>query len=415
MRLTRWCILFIAATAATTLRGADDSCVSCHSALGGTLAAPAEAFTSDVHSRYGFSCADCHGGDRHSDEPHTSMDPARGFRGKIARTAVPALCGSCHSDAALIHKFKPQQRVDQLAQYKTSVHGKRLAGGDTAVANCIDCHGVHNIREVRDPRSPVHPLRLPETCAACHADKNHMAKYPIGTTQFEEYRTSVHWEALAKRGDLSAPSCASCHGNHGATPPAVSSVGAVCGTCHVLIEDLFRKSPHREPFEAMGSAACVVCHGNHAVHKPGTEMLTGKSAVCAQCHEADSGGGRAAAEMAASIMKLNAALDRSDEILNRARRSGMEVAEAQIEQIEAREQLVKARVAVHAFDVEAVRSAAKQGFAIAGRTAGAGEQAMKERDTRRYGLALSLVFIVITMAGLRMAIRSIESERGSDL
>ena len=60
-----------------------------------------------------------------------------------------------------------------------------------------------------------------------------MAPYGIPTNQFEEYRSSVHWEALAKRGDLSAPSCASCHGNHGAKPPQVESVSAVCGTCHV--------------------------------------------------------------------------------------------------------------------------------------------------------------------------------------
>jgi hypothetical protein len=72
---------------------------------------------------------------------------------------------------------------------------------------------------VKDSRSPVHPLRLPETCARCHADSTHMAKYKLATNQFEDYRKSVHWEALAQRGDLSAPSCASCHGNHGAHAP----------------------------------------------------------------------------------------------------------------------------------------------------------------------------------------------------
>jgi hypothetical protein len=85
---------------------------------------------------------------------------------------------------------------------------------------------VHDIREVKDPRAPIHPLRLPETCARCHGDAKHMAPYKLNTDQFAEYRSSVHWEALAKRGDLSAL-FASCHGNHGATPPQVSSVSAV--------------------------------------------------------------------------------------------------------------------------------------------------------------------------------------------
>jgi hypothetical protein len=38
---------------------------------------------------------------------------------------------------------------------------------------------------VRNPLSPVHPLRLPQTCAHCHADKTHMASTrfrPVSST-----------------------------------------------------------------------------------------------------------------------------------------------------------------------------------------------------------------------------------------
>lgn len=392
---------------------AKDSCLECHGSLAGNLSAPAQAFPGDVHARAGFGCADCHGGDRSLDDPQASMSVGRGFKGKFARAAVPALCGNCHSNAALIHKFRPQQRVDQLAQYKTSVHGQRLATGDTAVANCVDCHSVHNILEVKDPRSPVHPRKLPETCARCHADKTHMSKYKIGTNQFAEYRESVHWNALDKRGDLAAPSCASCHGNHGAAPPEVSSVGAICGTCHVLFEDLYKKSPHQPVFASMGAAGCVTCHSNHAIHKPNTGMLAGSSSVCSQCHDGESAGGKAAAEMAGLITKLDGALTESDQILSRARQAGMEVGEAQMRQIEARERLVRARVAVHAFNPAAVAAPAKEGLAMAGETLAAGQGALKERDTRRTGLLVSLAFILVTIAGLAMAIRSIESRAGT--
>ena len=162
---------------------AKDSCLECHKALDGALQKPAVSFGKDIHAHSGFSCADCHGGDRNSDDMQESMSRARGFMGKVPRTAVPKLCARCHSDANLIHKFKPQQRVDQLAQYQTSVHGKRLAAGDADVANCVDCHSVHDIRDVKDPLSPVHPLRLPETCARCHADPKHMAK-PLDPVQY---------------------------------------------------------------------------------------------------------------------------------------------------------------------------------------------------------------------------------------
>jgi hypothetical protein len=370
---------------------------------------PAEAYKNDVHSGHGFTCAACHGGDSSLDDPEQAMSPAKGFRRKIARTAVPELCARCHSDAALIHKFNPKQRVDQLAQYKTSVHGQRLTAGDTNVANCVDCHSVHDIRTVRDPQSPVHPLRLAETCSKCHSDASRMAKYKLPANQYADYQGSVHWEALAKRGDLSAPSCASCHGNHGATPPAVSSVAAVCGTCHVLLENLYKESPHQPVFEAMGKGGCVVCHGNHAVRHPTTELLAGERSVCSDCHDAESAGGKAATEFARMITNLDTELRRSGDILQHARRSGMEVSEALLRQGEGREALVKARVAVHAFRVDRVSSPVKEGLVIAAETRKAGEDALRERNNRRIGLGLSLITILVTMGGLWMAIRSVES------
>lgn len=401
--------LAVLAAAAPLL--ATDSCLECHSALEGKLQAPAAAYRQDVHFQRGFGCADCHGGDPRQADPETSMSRARGFRGRITRTAVPGLCARCHSQASLIHKFRPQQRVDQLAQYQTSVHGQRLGAGDTAVANCVDCHGVHDIREVKDPRAPVHPLRLPETCARCHASAAHMAGRKLPTTQFEEYRQSVHWSALAQRGDLSAPSCASCHGNHGATPPQVASVAAVCGSCHALLEDLYQKSPHRRIFAELGQGGCATCHGAHKVLKPSPELLAGSEAVCAGCHEAASHGGRAAAGMAQLITGLQAALERSDRTLARAARDGMEVSEAVLRQQEGREALIKARVAVHAFQLEAVAGPVQQGLAIAGQTQAAGEAALRERDRRRLGLAFSLGAIAVTLAGLWLSIRALERRR----
>ena len=387
---------------------AADSCVECHSVLEGKLQAPAKAFANDIHARFGFSCSDCHGGNRNETDPEAAMSKARGFVGKIPRTAVPERCAHCHSNASLMEKYKPRQRVDQMAQYRTSVHGKRLASGDVKVATCIDCHSVHDIREVKDPLSPVHPLRLPETCARCHADAAHMAGYKIPTDQFASYRKSVHWQALAKRGDLSAPSCASCHGNHGAQPPELESVAAVCGTCHVMMEDLYKKSPHQPVFAAMGAGGCVVCHSNHEIRPPNVGMLAGPNAVCSQCHDATSAGGIAAADMAQQITTLDKALERSDQILANAQQSGMEVSEALLRQREGRENLVKAAVAVHAFRTAAVQKPVKEGLAIAAETYQAGVSALKERRTRRQGLSVSLIAIAITMLGLWLAIRTIE-------
>jgi predicted CXXCH cytochrome family protein len=404
-------LLLVPLAALSLAAAAKDSCVQCHANLDGNLQAPAVKFPAkDVHAQAGLSCADCHGGDRSTDDYEASMSKAKGFVGKIPRLAIPKTCARCHSDATVMHKYQPTQRIDQFAQYQTSVHGKRLAAGDDAVATCIDCHSVHDIRQVKDALSPVHPLRLPETCARCHADKQHMAKYKIETNQFSEYRTSVHWEAVSKRGDLSAPTCASCHGNHGATPPQVASVANVCGSCHVLFEELYNKSPHQPVFSGMGAGGCSVCHSNHGIKMPSVAMLSGPQAVCVQCHDATSQGGVAAAGMAGMLTRLAASLDRSDEILKRARESGMEVSEAQLKQMEGRESLVKARVAVHAFNTAEVRKPVDAGMAIAAETYRAGEMALKEKDSRRFGLGISLIAILITILGLWLAIRSLEGK-----
>jgi nitrate/TMAO reductase-like tetraheme cytochrome c subunit len=384
---------------------ANDSCLTCHSGMEGELQKPAEAFGSSVHAQEGFTCADCHGGDPNTDDPTAAMSAAHGFIGVPARAAIPKLCARCHSDPNFMRKYNPRERVDQYSEYLTSVHGQRLRTGDTAVATCIDCHSVHDIRPVRDPLSPVYPLRIPGTCAQCHANAAHMAKYSIPTNQYAEYLKSAHWEELSQRGDLSAPTCVTCHGNHGAKPPEVSSVEAVCGTCHALEEQRFEKSPHQAAFAAMKLGTCVVCHSNHAVLRTSDQMLSGANAVCGQCHAADSAGGKAAAEMADLIRNLQDRLKQADEILAVAQNDGMEVSAAIAQQTEARQNLVKARSEVHAFAVAAMAAPVNTGLAIAATDYRAGENALHERNVRREGLAISLFGVGITVLGLWLAIR----------
>jgi predicted CXXCH cytochrome family protein len=182
-----------------------------------------------------------------------------------------------------------------------------------------------------------------------------------------------------------------------------------------LFEDLYNKSPHQPVFASMGMGGCVVCHSNHAVLTPSDDMLSGNTAVCAQCHESSSTGGKAAAEMAQLIGNLKVALNRSEVILTQARRSGMEVSEALLELREGQEALVKARVAVHAFQVSSVSKPVSEGIAISNETYRAGESALKERGFRRVGLAISLLAIVATLAGIGLAIRSIEGKRQETL
>ena len=385
-----------------------DTCIACHSALEGKLAKPAQQFEADVHHQAGLSCADCHGGDA-NDETIDAMSRGKGFRGSPKKNQIPDFCARCHSDAAYMHRFNPQMRVDQLSQYLTSIHGKRLKQGDAKVAACVDCHSVHNILPVSDARSPVYATNVATTCSHCHSDAAYMKGYDIPTNQFALYQKSVHAQTLAG-GDTSAPTCSTCHGNHGATPPGVSSVANVCGTCHVTNEQLFDKSPHQAAFAKMGLPGCVQCHSNHEIVQP-TDAWVGSApqSVCVTCHAPGDKGYIASQAMAADLAKLDASIGRADGVLNVAERAGMEVSAPKAELAGANEALVKARVDVHTFEEAPVRKLADSGVEIAAKSYQAGVAALRERDFRRKGLGIALIAIVLAISGLYLKIRQMES------
>jgi hypothetical protein len=70
---------------------------------------------------------------------------------------------------------------------------------------------------------------------------------------------------------------------------------------------------------------------------------------------------------------------------------------------------VKARVNVHSFNEPEVRKLTEQGVDIAQKAYQAGVAALRERDVRRKGLGISLIFIVLAVSGLYLKIRQIES------
>ncbi|MBI3476399.1 MAG: cytochrome c3 family protein [Acidobacteria bacterium] len=389
---------------------AKNSCLDCHSTLPDFLGVSQDKFSQDIHSQKGLSCASCHGGDPTSDDPEKAMSRKAGWKGNIDRSQVPQLCGSCHSDPAYIRQFNPSLRTDQLSQYKTSVHGIRLAAGDTKVAVCTDCHSVHDLRTPSDPRSTVNPVNVANTCARCHADAVHMSGYKIPTSQFAQYSKSVHHDALAIRGDLSAPTCTTCHGNHGAAPPGVASVANVCSTCHVFQAQLFESSPHKEAFASAGLPGCVTCHSNHDIVHPTDEFIgIGDKAICTQCHTDGDAGFVAAARMKQQLVKLAGSIDAADQILGRAERSGMEVSQPKLELTQAKDSLIKARVTIHSLNEAKVETNVKPGLETAAKEYDAGKKALAERNHRRVGLGLSLIAIALVLIGLRLYIKRIES------
>lgn len=352
------------------------------------------AAAQNVHTAAGIECASCHIG-----------QPAGAYTA-IPRGRIAATCASCHGDAAYMRKFDPQVRVDQMAQYLTSAHGRAMSAGETRVATCSDCHSAHDVVRVRDTRSPVAPLNVAGTCSKCHADPQRMTAFGHDATVFTDWSSSVHATALVKRGDTSAPTCNTCHGSHGATPPGVTEVANVCAQCHVREAELFAKGPKKEIFDAMGQAECLVCHGNHAIQPPTHAMIgVTEPAVCATCHDASSNGAATIRAFRADLEGLGAALASAEAVVQRAEHAGMLVDAAHLALQDAREQQIQSRVAVHAFQDEPFTKLSSTGLAAATRAEAMGVAALEELQQRRTGLAVATLLIAGFLLTLWIRIR----------
>jgi predicted CXXCH cytochrome family protein len=126
----------------------------------------------------------------------------------------------------------------------------------------------------------VFPANIPRTCGRCHGDSTVVQR---NRGVFAEYSRSVHAQALLDRGNLRAPTCVSCHGVHGAAPPALGDVDKVCGRCHTAERRYLNAGEHR-PGDR-GGPECSTCHGAHDIGSARAERLPES---CVECHKAGS-------------------------------------------------------------------------------------------------------------------------------
>ena len=392
----------------------ESECVVCHSDLEDELSQPAVAFKIDVHSEAGLSCADCHGGNPTTDDPDEAMWDADDWFGVPVSEEIPEFCGKCHSDAEYMRKFNPSLPVDQVARYRTSKHGKMLLSGDENVAECTDCHLTHGIRKSTDTKSTVYPKNLPETCNRCHGDTMLMTAYGHPATQYEDFKRSVHGIAVYEKGDLSAPVCNDCHGDHGALPPGVSDISYVCGQCHLNNFELFEKSKMGLAFHDIGERGCETCHGNHAIEKPGEEMLgTDEGSVCAECHSADDEGGIMALRMREMITGLKDRMESAEAVVMEAEQKGVEVSEAFFKLGEARQSLLLSRTRIHSFNIDYLNEEITKGGDAVKKAESIGIAALREFGKRKLGLGISTLIITILAISLWLKIKEIEKRQSS--
>ena len=119
-----------ASVAGAAPAAAPDTCADCHRDL-------VAAQGPDVHAAAGLACASCHRGDPSAKDAAAAKAPRTGFVARPRGWAVATLCGGCHSDIEGMRTLNPRLPTDQLAQYRTSEHGKLAQKGGSRVATCV--------------------------------------------------------------------------------------------------------------------------------------------------------------------------------------------------------------------------------------------------------------------------------------
>ena len=159
-------------------------------------------------------CTVCHG------SAHELLSPSS----QAFRTAVPDICGMCHSEIA--------------EQYRASVHGQVLARGVTQAPLCTDCHGAHRILKHTNEASPVNGAHIRDTCGNCHGNVRLTRKFGLPSDRLVSFDSSYHGLA-AKAGSQTVANCASCHGVHDILPSSdprstinPRNLAKTCGQCH---------------------------------------------------------------------------------------------------------------------------------------------------------------------------------------
>lgn len=367
------------------------SCIMCH-------ADKRRSFLQGLHAERGIVCVDCHGGNPKSFDREGAHARAAGYRGKTDKPAAVRLCLSCHGDMARMRQFGLPAVTRE--EFLLSRHGRRLlVDGDTAAPSCGDCHGSHATFPPEDARSPVNPMRVAETCAACHSDPQRMPR-GMPTDQLEQWRTSAHGVELLDRHNAKAATCSSCHGSHTALPPGVAEIANVCGKCHRLEREAFFRGPHGPAAgRARSALSCIACHSAHGTEAPAAGQI---QSLCARCHASGSAPDIAALQLQEQLAAAALARDEAVAAIDALVRAGAvsRDQEARLRTLDTA--LGELRVEIHSLDGEAVAELVRRARSLSTEIRGRAEIVAEARWERKL---LVIPLWLGVLGGVALAVR----------
>lgn len=211
---------------------------------------------------------------------------------------------------------------------------------------------------------------------------------------------------LLEAGDRRVPTCADCHGIHGAVPPGVGEVANVCGTCHFVIARYFREGAHAQAVRDIGVPKCVSCHAAHDVVPAGLDLYAGNEpGRCGSCHPEASEPSRVGLAVRGLIAGAQEALARAEAEIAGLHREGMDVRELEGLVVEAKAAVIEAKPVAHALQVAPVKARTDRALRLLARVEERARSIRQELEGRRRALtvALSLTLGIIGLLFIKRA------------
>lgn len=242
-------------------------------------------------------CWSCHGA-------HDIL-PSSNRESRVHPVHLAATCERCHTNVDII-KNHDLLREEPIRLYESSVHGRATQRGLQMAATCNDCHSAtgadggrtaHRILSAADRDSTIYHFNIPDTCGKCHRGI------------VEDYWEGIHGQ-LVKRGEVDAPVCTRCHGEHGILPAsdlrspvsAARLAEATCAPCHesAMLNDRYgvpagRLKSYVDSYHGLKRKAgnvlvanCASCHGEHRIlpHTDPRSSIHPRNLLetCGDCH-----------------------------------------------------------------------------------------------------------------------------------
>lgn len=257
---------------------------SCHAKASGDYVQGVHAAARAKGDAQAPTCATCHGG-------HEIL-PVRDRNSRTYPLNVVKVCGDCHQKHAAPEPGKADGK-QQVSAYLESVHGRAVTEGLAVAATCADCHGNHRILPSSDPRSSVHRDNVPNTCGQCHvgvretyAMSIHGEKLAAGESK-APVCTDCHTAHHIARTNTPAfmldivNECGTCHSQNPADKGSDRKTS---------FYDTYRQSYHGQVTRlgVTRAARCSDCHGAHDIRRIAdpASRLNGEHRVetCRKCH-----------------------------------------------------------------------------------------------------------------------------------